>query len=61
MENLRHQFQTELSQKEKFFSRFFILFLKLAWNLELFEQKDEYPRLIIPEIIDAKRRGFLNV
>ena len=61
MQNLRDQFQTELSQKEKFFSGFFILFLKCAWNLELFEKKYEYPSLIIPEIIDAKRRGFLNV
>ena len=59
-QNLRQQFQTQLSQKEKSFSRFFILFLKCAWNLELFEKKDEYPSLIIPEIIDAKRRRYLN-
>ena len=42
-------------------ARFFILFLKCAWNLELFEKKAEYPSLIIPEIIDAERRGYLNV
>ena len=61
MQNLPQQFQTPLSQKQKSFSRFFILFLKCAWNLELFEKKDEYPSLIIPEIIDAERRGYLNV
>ena len=61
MQNLPQQFQTPLSQKQKSFSRFFILFLKCAWNLELFEEKDEYPSLIISEIIDAKRRGYLNV
>ena len=61
MQNLPQQFQTPLSQKQKPFSRFFILFLKCAWNLELFEKKDEYPSLIIPEIIDAERRGYLNV
>ena len=26
-----------------------------------FEKKDEYPRLIIPEIIYAERPGYLNV
>ena len=61
MQNLPQQFQTPLSQKQKSFSRFFILFLKCAWNLELFEKKDEYPSLIIPKIIDAERRGYLNV
>ena len=25
------------------------------------KKKDEYPSLIISEIIDAKRRGYLNV
>ena len=42
-----------LSHKHKIFSGFFIAFLKFAWNLEPFEKKDEYPSLIISEIIDA--------
>ena len=45
----------------KNFSVFFIAFLKCAWNLEHFQKKDEYPSLIISEIIDAERRGYLNV
>ena len=57
MQNLRQQFQTTASQKQKIFSRFFIAFLKYAWNLEHFQKKEEYPSLIISEIIDAKRRG----
>ena len=61
MQNLRQQFQTPLSQKQKTFSRFLIAFLKCAWNLEHFQKKDEYPSLIISEIIDAERRGYLNV
>ena len=61
MQNLQQQFQTPLSQKQNSLSRFFILFLKCAWNLELFEKKDEYPSLIIPTIIYAERRGYLNV
>ena len=61
MQNLPQQIQTPLSQKQKTFSGFFIAFLKCAWNLEHFQKKDEYPSLIISEIIDAERRGYLNV
>ena len=61
MKNLPQQFQTPLSHKQKTFSAFFIAFLKCAWNLEHFGKKDEYPSLIISEIIDAERRGYLNV
>ena len=61
MQNLPQNFQTPLSQKQKTFSKFFIAFLKSAWNLEHFPKKDEYPSLIISEMIDAERRGYLNV
>ena len=61
MQNLPQQFQTQLSRKQKIFSGFFIAFLKGAWNVEHFQQKDEYPNLIISEIIEAERRGYLNV
>ena len=61
MQNLRQQFQTPLSQKQNIFSGFFIAFVKCAWNVEHFQKKDEYPSLIISEIIDAERRGYLNV
>ena len=61
MQNLLKQFQTPLSQKQKTFSRFFIAFPKCAWNLEHFQKKDEYPSLIISEIIDTETRGYLKV
>ena len=61
MKNLPQQFQTPLSCKQKTFSGLFIKFLKCAWNLEHFQKKHEYPSLIISEIIDAERRGYLNV
>ena len=61
MQNLPQEFQTPLSHKQKTFSGFFIAFLKCAWNLEIFKKKYEYPSLIISEIIDAERRGYLNV
>ena len=35
--------------------------MKCALNLEHFQKKYEYPTLIISEIIDAERRGYLNV
>ena len=60
MENLRQKFQKPLSRKQKTFSGLFIAFLKCAWNLDYFQNKDEYPSLIISEIIDAERRGYLN-
>ena len=53
MQNLRQQFQTPLSRKQKTFSRFFFAFLKCAQNLEHFQKKDVYPSLMISEIIDA--------
>ena len=61
MQNFHQQFQTPLSQKKKIFSRFFIAFLKCTCNLEHFQKKDEYPSLIISEIIDAEICGYLNV
>ena len=61
MQNLMQQFQTPLPEKQKTFSVFFIAFLKCALNLEDFQEKDEYPSLIISEIIDAERCSYLNV
>ena len=40
-------------QKQKTFCGFFIAFRKCAWNLQHFEKKDEYPSLIISEIMDC--------
>ena len=61
MKNLQQQIHTLLSLSKKNFSEFFIAFLKCAWKLEHFQKKDEYPSLIISEIIDAEKRGYLNV
>ena len=61
MQNLHQQFQTPASHKQKIFSEFFIEFLKCAWNLEHFQKKDGFSSLIISEILDAERRGYLNV
>ena len=54
------QVQTPLSEKQKTFCGFFIPYLKCAWNLEDFEKKDEYPSLIISEIMDWEMRWLLK-
>ena len=55
------QVQTHLYKKQKTFSGFFIAFLKGAWNLEHFGEKEEYPSLIISEMMDCERGFYLNV
>ena len=60
MQKSPQQFQTPLSQKQKTFSGVVIAFLKCAWNLEHSQKKDECPSLIISEIVNAERRGYLN-
>ena len=60
MRKFLQEIQTQLYLKEKTFSGFFINFVKSAWNLKHFEIKDEYPSLIISQIIDSERRGYLN-
>ena len=47
--------------KNKTFCQFFIAFLKFVCNIEHFEKKDEYPSLIISEIMDCERGGYLKV
>ena len=58
--NFAQQVQTPLSQKLKTFCGYFIAFLKYSCNLEHFEKKDEYPSLIISEIMDCETGGYLN-
>ena len=53
--------QTLLSQEQKTFRGFFIAFPKCAWNLEHSEKKEEYPSLIITEIIASERDVYLSV
>ena len=43
------------------FCQFLIAFLKCAWNLEHSEKKEEYPSLIINEIIASVIDVYLSV
>ena len=56
----RKNFKRHFLRNKRLFL-FFIAFLKWAWKLEHFQEKDQYPSLIISEIIDAERGGYLNV
>ena len=55
------QLETPLSREGKPFCEIFIAFLKCAWNLENSEKKEEYPSLIITEIIPSERDIYLSV
>ena len=61
MQTFLQQVQTPLSQKGETFLIFFIEFLKCAWNLEHSEKKEEYPILIITDIIASERDVYLRV
>ena len=57
----RNKFKRHYLKNKRLFHVFFIAFLKCASNLEHFEKKYEYPSLIISEIMDCERGGYLNV
>ena len=61
MQNFLQQLQTLLSGKPKTFFRFFIPFLKCAWNLEHFEKIEECSSLIISEFIVSERGCYWDV
>ena len=61
MLNFTQQFEAPVFQKQDTFSGFFLAFLKCALNLEHFEQKDEYHRIVISKVSDSERGGYLNL
>ena len=60
MQTFAEAVQTQLSLKQKLYSRFFIAFSKSTWNGEHFQKKGESSSLSISEIIDSKSGGYLN-
>ena len=55
------QLQTLLTQKRKTFGPFLIVFPNCGWNLQRSENQEEYPSLIITEIIASERDVYLSV
>ena len=61
MQTFWQQVQTPLSHKGETFLRYFIEFLKYAWNLEHSGKKEECPSVIITEIFASERDVYLSV
>ena len=61
MQTFWQQVQTLLSEKGETFFWFFIEFLKCAWNLKHSEKTEEYPSLIITEIMASEWDVYLRV
>ena len=56
-----HNFKRHYLINKKLFVDFLLHFWNVHEIYRIFRKKDEYPSLIISEIIDAERRGYLNV
>ena len=52
----RNKFKRHYLKNKRLFGEFLFAFLKCAWKLEHFEKKDEYPSLIISEIMGLRKR-----
>ena len=61
MLNFTQKLEAPLPQKQKTFSGLFLAYLKCALNLEQFEKKNEYSRLVISKVIDSERDAYINV
>ena len=61
MQILWSQIQTQLSQKKKTFFVFLLHFWNVHEIYNILEKKEEYPSLIITEIIASERNVYLSV
>ena len=61
MQNFPQQLQTPISQKQKIFSDFLLHIWNVHQIYNILKKKDEPPSLVISEIIDSERVGYLNV
>ena len=57
----RNKFKRHYLKNKRLFIDFLLHFWNVSWNLEHFEKKDEYRSLIILEMMDCERGGYLNV
>ena len=57
----RNNYKRHYLRNKRLFVHFLLHFWNSACNLEHFEKKDEYPILIISEIMDCEKGGYLNV
>ena len=57
----RNNFKRHYLKNKRLFLDFLLHFCNVHEIWSIFKKKDDYPSLIISEIIDAKRRSYLNV
>ena len=57
----RNKFKRHYLKNKILFEEFLLHFWNVHETLEHFEKKDEYLSLIISEIMDCERGGYLNV
>ena len=60
-DNLTQPIRTQLSQKQKAFSQFFVAFSKSTLNFEHFQKRDDSHSFIISEITHSGKRGKIYV
>ena len=56
-----NNFKCHYLRNKRLFLDFLFHFLNVHEIYSIFKKKDEYPSLIISEVIYAERRGYLNV
>ena len=56
-DNLTQPIRTQLSQKQKAFSQFFLAFSKSTLNFEHLQKKDDLHSRFISEITHSEKRG----
>ena len=56
-DNLTQPIRTQLFQKQKAFSRFFLTFLRFTLNFEHLQKKDDVHSGSISEITHSEKRG----
>ena len=55
-DNLTQPIRTQLSQKQKAFSEFFLAFSKSTWNFKILRKKDDLHRWFISQITHPEKR-----
>ena len=56
-----NKFKLFYLKKKETFCQFLIVLVNCGWNLQYSEKKEEYPSVIITEIIASERDVYLSV
>ena len=59
--NYRNNFKRHYIRSKRLYLNLLLHFWNVNEISSMFKKKHEYPSLIISEVIDAEKRGYLNV